>query len=623
MALSYNSLTSGGAAGEDFTLSVGASGNTKSDLGRSFGAGNYICTSSLSDATLDIYLLNEDGTVAGYANATTATTTVIATKSFRYIVVYGATSNDTLTFQYKTVVSPTTNSTTDLIIGPRIISIGTSSLPNQNNTTSVTGHNFATDVTITFTSSTPGYTPTAAKSVVRSSSTSLIITRPDNMPTTFSPYTITAVNPNTISPTSSNVHILANSITAGNAPVWVTAAALPIFTRNSAYSTTIQATDADGSSSVSYSYVSGSLPTGITFNTSTATFSGTPTSSLTTTYTVRATDSGGNFVDRTFTLTNASPTWSTTSPLTLATVGSAYSQTVVANDDSGSVPTYSILSGSLPSGLSLNASTGAITGTPSSAPSEGATFVLRATDANGLTADRTFSIPFPRTATFTSTQNWTAPSGVTSLSSLLVVAGGGSAGGMATNWGPGGGGAGGYLAPSNVSVSPGTSYTITVGGRAGSSSAFGYTAIAGGSGGVDAEYSSSPFPNRKGANGGSGGGGGSFGGPGGSGTAGQGNNGGSGASFGQGGGGGGASGGGGSGAGNVGGSGASNSITGSSYEYSRGGPGGTQYYYGSQFTNPHFINYGWGGTRMYSGSGGTGIESTQGGPGFVALRYNI
>jgi hypothetical protein len=621
MAIQQIPAASSSAAGEDFTISVGASGNTKSNLGKSFGSGNYICTSSLSDSSLDIYLLGSDGSVAGYANATTATTTVVASAPFQYVVVYGSTSNDTLTFQYKTVASPSTNSTTDLLIGPRIISIGTSSLPNQNNTTSVTGHNFAEDVVITFSSATAGYTPTVAKSVVRSTSTSLIITRPDNMTTAYSPYTITAVNPGTVSPTSSNVHILTNCITAGSAPVWVTSASLPIFTKNVAYSTTIQATDADGGSSVTYSIVSGSLPTGITFNTSTATFSGTPTTALTTTYTIRATDSGSNFVDRTFTLTNASPTWTTTSPLPLATVGSAYSTTVVAGDDSGSVPTYSVLSGSLPSGLSLNASTGAITGTPSAAPAVGTTFVLRASDANGLTVDRTFTIPFPRIETFTGTTNWTAPTGVTSLASLLVVGGGGNAGGMETNWGPGGGGAGGYLAPTNVAVTPGTTYTLTVGGRAGNSSAIGYTAYGGGSGGADAQYSNAPYPNRVGGNGGSGGGGGSFNGPGGSGTAGQGNNGGTGGpntSVGGGGGGGAGGGGGTPGAGG----GASTSITGSSYEYSRGGPGATQYYYGAQYTNPHYINYGWGGTRTYSGSGGTGINETQGGPGFVALRYN-
>lgn len=623
MAIQQIPAASSSAAGEDFTLSIGASGNTKSNLGKSFGSGNYICTSSLSDSSLDIYLLGSDGSVAGYANATTATTTVVASAPFQYVVVYGSTSNDTLTFQYKTVASPSTNSTTDLVIGPRIISIGTSSLPNQNNTTSVTGHNFAEDVVVTFSSATAGYTPTVAKSVVRSTSTSLIITRPDNMTTAYSPYTITAVNPGTVSPTSSNVHILTNCITAGNAPVWVTSATLPTFTRNVAYSTTVSATDADGGSSVTYSVVSGSLPTGITFNTSTATLSGTPTTALTTTYTIRATDSGSNFVDRTFTLTNASPTWSTTSPLPTATVGSAYSTTLSAPDDSGVTPTFSVVSGTLPTGLSLASATGVISGTPSAAWAEGSTVTIRATDQNGYTADRVFALPFPRVATFTSSGNWTAPSGVTSVSNLLVVGGGGVYGSDSTGWLAGGGGAGGYLAPTSVAVTPGTTYTITVGGRAGSSTALGYTAYAGGNGGPS-NQSGTPTA-KQGGNGASGGGGGAQNGPGGTAVYGaQGYNGGNGIGFG------GGVGGGGGGAGATPpanyaiveqANGAANSITGSNYEYSRGGAAGRNYYYGAQYTNPYYTNYGWGGTRAYAGSGGTGIDSQEGGPGIVVLKY--
>jgi hypothetical protein len=601
MALSYNSITSGAAGGEDFTVSIGSSGYTKSDLGKNFGEGNYICTSSLSDATLDIYFLNEDGSVSGYANATTATTTIVVSQSFRYVVIYGATNNDTLTFQYKTVVSPTSQSSSDIEVGPKIISVATSSLPNQDNTTVVSGYNFATDVTITFSSSTPGYTPIAAKSVVRSSSTSLTITRPDNMPPAYSPYTITASNPGRPNPTSSNVHILSNCITAGVAPVWVTSATLPTFTRNSSYSTTIQATDADGGSSVSYSYVSGSLPTGISFNAATATFSGTPTTALTTTYTVRATDSGGNYVDRTFTLTNASPTWSTTSPLSVASVGSAYSVTVTATDDSGTTPTYSILSGSLPSGLSLNTSTGAITGTPSSAPAQGTSFVLRATDANGYTADRTFLIPFPRTATFTSSGTFTTSS-TTSSVDTLIVAGGGGGGHLVNAWGPGGGGGGGLLYYTNLAVTPSTDYAITVGSggskgsRGGNSSAFGYTAQGGGLGGTD--------NNSAGGSGGSGGGGGAYGGSGGAGTSGQGYNGSNGT--GGGGPGGGAGGTGGTGGG-LGGPGLANSISGSSYTYSKGGNGGLRYETA---------------TTAYGDGGYGGNPAPSGVQGIVIVKYN-
>ena len=371
MAIQQIPAASSSAAGEDFTLSVGASGNTKSDLGKSFGTGNYICTSSLSDSSLDIYLLGSDGSVAGYANATTATTTVVASAPFQYVVVYGATSNDTLTFQYKTVVSPASNSTSDLVIGPRVISVSASSLKNIDDTTTITGQNFATDVAVAFTGT--GYSSTAAKSIVRASSTSLLVTRPDNLPPSASPFTITVTNPGTVSPISSNANILSNAVTAGAAPVWSTAASLPTFTRAVAYSTTVVATDEAGST-ITYSAVSGSLPTGLSLNSSTGVVSGTPTTALTTTYTIRATDQGGNFVDRAFTLTNAGPAWTTAAGLlAVGTVSSAYSTTITATDDSGTAPTLSIISGSLPSGLSLNTSTGAITGTPSAAPAEGTT----------------------------------------------------------------------------------------------------------------------------------------------------------------------------------------------------------------------------------------------------------
>lgn len=48
--------------------------------------------------------------------------------------------------------------------------------------------------------------------------------------------------------------------------------------------------------------------------------------------------------------------------------------------------TYSVLSGALPSGLSLNASSGLISGTPTTSPEVGS-FVIRCTDSNGTIAD--------------------------------------------------------------------------------------------------------------------------------------------------------------------------------------------------------------------------------------------
>ena len=60
------------------------------------------------------------------------------------------------------------------------------------------------------------------------------------------------------------------------------------------------------------------------------------------------------------------------------------------------------------------------------------------------------------------TTSWTAPSGVTNVTYLVV--GGGAGGGNAFNRGTGGGGGGGMVLTGTLSVTPGNSYTITVGG---------------------------------------------------------------------------------------------------------------------------------------------------------------
>ena len=69
--------------------------------------------------------------------------------------------------------------------------------------------------------------------------------------------------------------------------------------------------------------------------------------------------------------------------------GQAYNADVVASNGNGAL-TWSIVSGSLPSGLTLNAATGNISGTPTGAA--GATFRVRATDATAAFVERDFTI---------------------------------------------------------------------------------------------------------------------------------------------------------------------------------------------------------------------------------------
>jgi hypothetical protein len=87
------------------------------------------------------------------------------------------------------------------------------------------------------------------------------------------------------------------------------------------------------------------------------------------------------------------PTWSTAAgSLGSVAQGGSISFTVTATSDSA--VSYSVIAGGLPTGASLNSSTGAITGTESGSDTSETvySFTIRATDAESQTADRAFSI---------------------------------------------------------------------------------------------------------------------------------------------------------------------------------------------------------------------------------------
>ena len=113
------------------------------------------------------------------------------------------------------------------------------------------------------------------------------------------------------------------------------------------------------------------------------------------TYFIRVENPDGGAVRSSTALLNVSdaPTWTTASgSLGSVAQGGSFSATVVATSDSAI--TYSVQSGALPTGITLNTSTGVISGTESGSDS-GETvynFTLRATDAELQTADRAFSI---------------------------------------------------------------------------------------------------------------------------------------------------------------------------------------------------------------------------------------
>lgn len=385
MAVSKLLPTSGS---NDFNIAV-TGPDTAVTFDKEYAAGAYTITISGGDTSFDLYAYSVTGSIAGYTNTAAFTASI----PFIKIVIIGQTAGNLLSFAYKKTYT-TTATSNEVTAGPVVTSVSPSALPKINDTLVVTGKNFATNCTVTFTSANTAYSPTAAKSVVRSSATSLIVTRPDDFPTAYSPYTLTVSNPGITNPTGSNSHILSNGVSAGASPLWSTSATLPVYTKNVSYSTTLVATDADAGSAITYSVVSNTLPAGLSFNTSTGVISGTPTGTTNGGITVRATDSGGNFVDRAFTLNNIgpdTPVWVTAAgQLTNATISSAYSVQLQATDDSGVNPTFSLISGTLPTGLSLSAS-GLISGTPT-AGNGNANFTVRITDQNGSFADRIFKI---------------------------------------------------------------------------------------------------------------------------------------------------------------------------------------------------------------------------------------
>ena len=156
-----------------------------------------------------------------------------------------------------------------------------------------------------------------------------------------------------------------------------------------------------------WAVTTGSLPAGLTLNGSTGVISGTPTSSGST-FTVTVTDSETptpQTASKQLTITvNPQLSISTTS-LAAGVVGTTYSQSLAAT---GGITPYSwaVTSGSLPSGLSLNSTTGAITGTPTGPQTGPINFTVTVTDsespAKTASAALSISISAP-TLTITTT----------------------------------------------------------------------------------------------------------------------------------------------------------------------------------------------------------------------------
>ena len=168
--------------------------------------------------------------------------------------------------------------------------------------------------------------------------------------------------------------------------ITLTPATLPAATGSIAYSQPLSASGGNGG--YTYSLTAGTLPPGIALS-SAGLISGTPTTTGSYSFTVRATDGFGFNGSQAYTVTvNAPAIVFVQTTLPGGQVAVAYSQTVSAGGGSGSF-TYSLSAGALPPGIALS-SAGAISGTPTAAGSY--SFTLTATDSFGFSGSQPFTV---------------------------------------------------------------------------------------------------------------------------------------------------------------------------------------------------------------------------------------
>jgi hypothetical protein len=176
-------------------------------------------------------------------------------------------------------------------------------------------------------------------------------------------------------------------------PPSITATTLPAATVGSPYSQKISVTG--GAGTLTYSISSGALPSGLALNATTGTITGTPTATGTANFTVKVVDSstaGAMSATQQLSIALNAALSITTITLPNGVVGSLYS--AMLQSTGGLAPiSWSIIGGTaLPTGLSLNSSTGAITGTPTAAGTANVTFQAADSSSPQQTAKATLSI---------------------------------------------------------------------------------------------------------------------------------------------------------------------------------------------------------------------------------------
>ena len=195
------------------------------------------------------------------------------------------------------------------------------------------------------------------------------------------------VCPNNPSMTISNNNATNNFIIQPCGGVQILTTNLPNGEVNVPYGQTLQA--ASCNSSFTWTNISGSLPSGLSLDSSSGTLSGTPGAGGAFNFTIRVTDGSSHTTNQPFSIGISNALQITTSSLPNGTNGSAYNQQLLAG---GGLPPYNswlLVSGSLPTSLNLSTN-GLLSGT--AATSGTFNFTVGLTDSLGGNASQPFSL---------------------------------------------------------------------------------------------------------------------------------------------------------------------------------------------------------------------------------------
>ncbi len=279
-----------------------------------------------------------------------------------------------------------TSSTISLVIAAPPLSIATTSLPSATQGTSYSKALTATGGTAPFVwSITSGSLPTGLS---LTASTGII----SGTPTTSGSFPITVMVKDSSSAQQTATANVSFTVTAATQPLTITSSTLASGVSNQAYSATLTATG--GATPYNWSITSGNLPAGLTLATSTGIISGTPTTAITVNVTATVTDSSSPVQTKSAAISFViapAPLTITTGALPSGTDGTAYSAPMTAAGGNPSY-TWSISSGSLPAGLSLAATTGTISGTPTATGTSSFTATVKDNSSPAQTKSASTSI---------------------------------------------------------------------------------------------------------------------------------------------------------------------------------------------------------------------------------------